>query len=142
MIQFFISTFIYKNYLINLKTANIFGWFRKILRKWSEWRTNLGFLSAFLVKELANKLHNGKHFWVAFLNFKDLVNKEQILNFYRHFIYENFVKNFKISGFVWFAGWICNLDFIKVTGTEVGKWRNFSFFMRTFFIRANKWFPK
>ena len=52
------------------------------------------------MQELANKLHNGKHFWVAFLNFKDLVNKEQILNFYRHFIYENFVKNFKISGFV------------------------------------------
>ena len=38
------------------------------------------------------------------LHYKDLVNKGQILNFYRHFIYVNFVKNFKISGFVEFAG--------------------------------------
>ena len=46
--------------------------------------------------------------------------------------------NFKISGFARFAGWICNLDFIKVTGTEVGKRRNFRLFIRTFFMRANK----
>ena len=39
-----------------------------------------------------------------FLHFKDLVNKGQILNFSRQFIYENFVKNFKISGFVGLAG--------------------------------------
>ena len=35
-----------------------------------------------------------------FLHFKNLVNKGQILNFYRHFIYENIVKNFRVSGFV------------------------------------------
>ena len=48
-------------------------------------------------------------------------NEGQILNIYRHFIYENFVMNFKISGFVRFAGWSCNLDFIKVTGTKLRK---------------------
>ena len=61
--------------------------------------------------------HNSKHFWVAFLHFKDLENEGQILNFYKHFIYENFVMNFKISGFEGFAGWTCNLDFITVTWT-------------------------
>ena len=35
-----------------------------------------------------------------YLHFKDLVNKAQILNFYKDFIYKNFVMNFKISGFV------------------------------------------
>ena len=44
------------------------------------------------------------------------MNEGQILNFCKHFIYKNFVMNFKISGFVEFAGWICVLDFIKVTG--------------------------
>ena len=66
------------------------------------------------------------------------MNEVQILSFYKHFIYKNFLMNFKISGFVGFAGWICNLDFIKVTRTQVGKMKNFKFFMRTFFIRANK----
>ena len=56
-------------------------------------------------------------FGSLFLHFKDLVNKGKILNSYRHFIYENFMKNFKICGFAGFAGLICNLDFIKVTGT-------------------------
>ena len=45
------------------------------------------------------------------------VNEGQILNFYKHFFYKNFVMNFKISGFVGFAGWFYKLDFIKVTGT-------------------------
>ena len=39
-------------------------------------------------------------FGSLFLHFKNQVNKGQILNFYRHFIYDNIVKNFKISGFV------------------------------------------
>ena len=30
------------------------------------------------------------------------VNEGQILNFYKHFIYKNFVMNFKMSGFVGF----------------------------------------
>ena len=46
--------------------------------------------------------------------------------------------NFNLSGCPGFAGWICNLDFIKVTGTEVGKRRNFRFFATTFFTRTNK----
>ena len=63
-------------------------------------------------------VRTGEHFWVTFwVDFKDLMNKRQILNFYRHFFNENFVKNSKISGFVGFTGGICNLDFIKVTGT-------------------------
>ena len=41
-------------------------------------------------------------FGSLFLHFKDLVNKGKKLDFYRHFIYENIVKNFKISGFVGF----------------------------------------
>ena len=32
------------------------------------------------------------------------MNEGHILNFYKHFIYKNFVINFKISGFVGFAG--------------------------------------
>ena len=52
-----------------------------------------------------------------FLHFKDLVNEGKILNFYKHFICKNFVMNFKIPGFVGFTQRICNLDFIKVTGT-------------------------
>ena len=43
-------------------------------------------------------------FGSLFLHFKDLVNKGQILDFYRNFINESFVKNAKISGFVGFAG--------------------------------------
>ena len=39
-----------------------------------------------------------------FLHFKDLVIEGEILNFYKDFIYKNFVMNFKISGFVEFAG--------------------------------------
>ena len=45
------------------------------------------------------------------------MNEGHILNFYKHFIYKNFGINLKISGFVRFAGWFYNLDFIKVTGT-------------------------
>ena len=41
-------------------------------------------------------------FGSLFFTFKDLVNKGQILNLYRHLNYENFVKNLKISGFVGF----------------------------------------
>ena len=52
-----------------------------------------------------------------FLHFKNLVNEEKILNFYKHFVYKNFVINFKISRFVEYTIRICNLDFIKVTGT-------------------------
>ena len=40
----------------------------------------------------------------CFLRSKDLMNEKQILNFYKYFIYKNFVMNFKISGFVGFAG--------------------------------------
>ena len=47
--------------------------------------------------------HNSKHSWVAFLHFKGLVNEGQILKFYNHFIYKNFVMNFKLSEFVGFA---------------------------------------
>ena len=39
-----------------------------------------------------------------FSHFKDLVIEGEILNFYKDFIYKNFVMNFKISGFVEFAG--------------------------------------
>ena len=45
-----------------------------------------------------------KHFWLAFLYFKDLVNERQILNVYRLFTHENFAMNFKVSGFVGFTG--------------------------------------
>ena len=45
------------------------------------------------------------------------MNEEQILNFYKYFVYKNFVMNYKISEFVGFARWICNLDYIKVTET-------------------------
>ena len=45
------------------------------------------------------------------------VNERKNLNFYKHFIYKNFVMNFKICGFVVFAGLFYKLDFIKVTGT-------------------------
>ena len=45
------------------------------------------------------------------------VNEGQSLDFYKYFIYKNFAMNFKISGFVGFAGWYNNLDLIKVTGT-------------------------
>ena len=38
------------------------------------------------------------------------LNEGQIWGFYKHFMYKNFVMNFKISGSVGFAGWICNLD--------------------------------
>ena len=41
------------------------------------------------------------------------MNERQILNFYRHFIYDNFVINFKISEFVVFAVWDFNLGFIN-----------------------------
>ena len=44
-------------------------------------------------------------------------NEGQIFNFCKHFISKNFVTNFKISRFAAFAGWFCNLDYIKVTGT-------------------------
>ena len=44
------------------------------------------------------------------------MNEGDILNFYKHFIYRNVVMNLKISGFVGFTEWICNLDFIKITG--------------------------
>ena len=46
-------------------------------------------LSGFFLLELANKFHNGKYFWFAFLYFMDQVNKGQILNFCRHFFMEN-----------------------------------------------------
>ena len=96
------------------------------------------FMGIYLIK-LPNKSHNIKHFWVAFfLPFKDLMKEWQILNFYEHFIYKNFVLNLKISRFLGFAGWIFNSDFIEVNGIGVGKRRNFWFFMRTFFIRANE----
>ena len=49
------------------------------------------------------------------------VNEGQILNFYKHFIYDVFVMNFRISGFVGFEGWFHNLNYIKVTGTKLGK---------------------
>ena len=52
-----------------------------------------------------------------FLHFKDLVNEGQILNFYKYFIYKEFAMNFKISGFVGFTGFICNLESINVTVT-------------------------
>ena len=45
------------------------------------------------------------------------VNERQILNFYKPFIYKNFVMDPRISRFGGFAGWICSLDVIKVTGT-------------------------
>ena len=32
------------------------------------------------------------------------MNEGQIINFYEHLIYKNFVMNFKISGYVGFAG--------------------------------------
>ena len=38
------------------------------------------------------------------------MNEGQTLNFYKHFIYKEFVVNFKTSGFAGFTGWICNLD--------------------------------
>ena len=78
---------------------------------------NFEFFISIFLQELPNKFHNSKPSWVAFLHFEDLVSEGQILNFYRHFIYDNFIMNFKISGFVGFAGWIYNLDSIKVTGT-------------------------
>ena len=38
-------------------------------------------------------------FGLLFLHFEDPVNKGQIFNFYRHFIYENFIdKNIGICG--------------------------------------------
>ena len=37
------------------------------------------------------------------IRLKDLVNEGQILNFYKRFIYKNFVMYFKISGFVVFV---------------------------------------
>ena len=38
------------------------------------------FYKHFLVRAL-NEFHNIKHFWVAFLHFKYLLNEGQILNF-------------------------------------------------------------
>ena len=66
----------------------------------------------------------------------DLVSEGQILNFYKPFIYKNFVMYFRISGFAGFAGWICSLDVIEEIGTYVGKSTNFRFFMRTSSVRA------
>lgn len=40
--------------------------------------------------------HNIKHFWVGFLDFKDIVNEEQ-------FLILNFIMNIKISEFWGFA---------------------------------------
>ena len=47
--------------------------------------------------------------------------KDKSWNLHKHFIYKKFVMNFKISGFVGFKGWICNLDFIKVMWHKLGK---------------------
>ena len=38
-----------------------------------------------------------------FLHFKNLLNEGKILNFYKQVVYENFMMNFKISGFVGFT---------------------------------------
>ena len=70
------------------------------------------------------------------------MNVGQILNFFKHFICKNPVMNFKISGFAVFTRSLYNLDFIKVTRTEVGKRRNFKFLMRNFFITASTYLPK
>ena len=63
-----------------------------------------------------NKFQNIKHFWVVII-----MNEGQIMTFYKNFVCKNVVMNFKISGYAGFTGWICNLDVIKVTGTEVEK---------------------
>ena len=60
------------------------------------------FISIFCKNYLINSIIS-RIFGSLFLHFKDLVNDRQILDFYRHFIYNNFVVNFKISGFVEFA---------------------------------------
>ena len=73
-----------------------------------------------------------------FTSHGDLVKEGQILNFYKPFIYKNFVMNFRVSELAGFAGCICSLDVIKVTRTYVGKKTNFRFFMRTFFVRPNR----
>ena len=57
------------------------------------------FISIFCKNYLVNSIISSIFVWL-FLHFKDLVNEGQILNFYKHFIYKNFVMNFKISGFV------------------------------------------
>ena len=71
--------------------------------------------------ELPNKFHNIIHFLETFWHIKDLVNEGQTLNFYKHFIYKNFVMNFEIPGFVGFTGWIYDLDFIWDINWEIEK---------------------
>ena len=62
------------------------------------------FISIFCKNYLINSIISRIFGWL-FLHFKDLANDRQILDFYRHFIsLNNFVINFKISGFVEFAG--------------------------------------
>ena len=71
-------------------------------------KDKFGILEAFFCKNsLINSITVSIFGWLFSIlrsfHFKDLVNEGQILNFYRHFIYENFVMNFKISGFVGFT---------------------------------------
>ena len=74
------------------------------------------------------------------------MNEGHISDFCKHFIYKNFVMNFKISGFVGFTGWICNLDFVKVSQLthllKNGYCSQFAFFVHMHIIviiRVNSW---
>ena len=96
------------------------SYFRVVLKNFKEikWMKDISglFISIFCKNYLINSIISSIFGWF-FLHSKDLVNEGQILNVHKHFIYENFVMNFRISGFAGFAKWICNLDFIKVNKT-------------------------
>ena len=121
--EFFISTLVLR---ISNKFQNIkHFWVVLMSFKDIKWMKDIFgiFISIFCKNYLINSAISSIFGWV-FLHFKDLVNEGQILNFYKHFIYKNFMMNFKMPGFVGLAGWICNLDFIKVTRTQVEKMKN------------------